>query len=117
MGFKFDRGPKLVDDTFSRGGQDLNLTVDVNAATGASMEKIDTEVKAELGSGLNTGINHNVAQMKALSRMLSKSITKWDCEDGPPEYEFFMTLPVGLLTDLATFVLNVGGPKAETSEA
>jgi len=115
MGFKFSTGEKILELDFKYDDQTLHLWVDANALSGKVLKDINEGLQKRMGA--DTGVSQPAAVIEGLATMLAKVIKKWNAEDAEPTLDFLMTLPVGLLSKLANFVMESAGPKQETAEA
>ncbi len=118
QGFSFRKiKGKEVEGDFEIEDMKLHIVVNANALTAAKMEEIHQNIARKLEAEKETGLNNQVAQTLGMAQFLAVVIKSWDATDGKPEFEFFKTLPLGMLSDLMEFVMSLVAPKAQTAQA
>jgi hypothetical protein len=116
MGFSLKKiRERLVEGDFEYEGQTLHVVVDANAITGRAMEEINTGMADRVK--VVTGLETQTAQLHAQSIMLAQIIKSWDAEEGQPTVALLMDQPVGFLSDLLAFCMELSAPKSKTASA
>lgn len=88
---------RLIHARFERDDLVINLQIDADAVTGATLERLSSK-----GSGDSGSDDRTIKELRSAAELLSLFVKAWDADE-PPTPETFETFPVGLLTDLHAF--------------